>query len=148
MRICPNTSWTLNELWAWSLSEWRENLNKREALDFGSRTTDTDRAAFRIIRDFHRSASHSGGAEFPISRDSLAARLGLTGQGAGELIRRFCKDGIIQRVRPCIPNQRCAYYRWLAADEPQKRREYVLLPSTQCKGDPGDAALRERQRKR
>ena len=66
-------------IWAWSLSEWRETLNKWESIKFEGLTTDTDRDAFRIIRDFHRSASHSGGAEFPISRDSLAARLAVTG---------------------------------------------------------------------
>ena len=62
-------------IWAWSLSQWRATLSKSESIKFEGLTTDTERDAFRIIRDLHRSASHSGGAEFPISRDSLAARL-------------------------------------------------------------------------
>ena len=99
-------------IWAWSLSQWRATLSKSESIKFEGLTTDTERDAFRIIRDLHRSASHSGGAEFPISRDSLAARLRVTGPWAGKLRFRFCECGIIQRVRPCIPNQRCAYYRW------------------------------------
>jgi len=99
-------------IWAWSLSKWGEALSKSESIKFLGLTTDTERDAFRIIRDLHRSASHSGGAEFPISRDSLAVRLRVTGPWAGKLRFRFCECGIIQRVRPCIPNQRCAYYRW------------------------------------
>jgi len=100
-------------IWAWSLSQWRATLSKSESIKFEGLTTDTERDAFRIIRDLHRSASHSGGAEFPISRDSLAARLRVTGPWAGKLRFRFCECGIIQRVRPCIPNQHCAYYRWV-----------------------------------
>ena len=99
-------------IWTWSLSQWRATLSKSESIKFEGLTTDTERNAFRIIRDLHRSASHSGGTEFPISRDSLAARLQITGQWAGKLRFRFCIDGIIQCVRPHIPNQRCAYYRW------------------------------------
>jgi hypothetical protein len=99
-------------IWDWSRSQWRVTLSKSESIKFEGLTTDTERDAFRIIRDFHRSASHSGGAEFPISRDSLAARLRVTGPWAGKLRFRFCECGIIQCVRPCIPNQHCAYYRW------------------------------------
>jgi len=99
-------------IWGWSLSEWRATLAESERNKFECLTNDTERDAFRIIRDLHRSASHSGGAEFPISRDSLAARLRVTGPWAGKLRLRLCEDGIIQRVRPCIPNQQCAYYRW------------------------------------
>jgi hypothetical protein len=99
-------------IWGWSLSQWRATLTESEGTKFEQLTTDTERDAFRIIRDFHRSASHSGGAEFPISRDSLAARLRITGQWAGKLRLRFCEDRIIQRAMPAIPNQRCAYYRW------------------------------------
>jgi hypothetical protein len=103
-------------IWAWFLSQWRPTLTESERNKFERLTTDTERDAFRIIRDLHRSASHSGGAEFPISRDSLAARLQITGVWAGKLRFRFCEDGIIQRVRPHIPNQRCAYYRWTAKE--------------------------------
>jgi hypothetical protein len=99
-------------IWAWSLSQWRATLSKSESIKFEGLTTDTERDAFRIIRDLHRSASHSGGAEFPISRDSLAARLRITGPWAAKLRLRFCNDGIIQPATPYIPNQRCAYYRW------------------------------------
>src|SRR5262249_11929750 len=106
-------------IWAWSLSEWRKSLNKWESIKFEGLTTDTDRDAFRILRDFDRAASHSGCGEFPISRDSLAARVAVTGQWAGKLRFRFCEGGIIQRASPYIPNQRCAYYRWIAADEPK-----------------------------
>jgi hypothetical protein len=131
-------------IWAWSLSEWRGTLNKWEAIKFEGLTIDTDRDAFRIFRDFHRVASHSSCGEFPISRDSLAGRLAVTGPGAGKLRFRFCKGEIIQRVRPCIPNQWCAYYRWIAADEPKRRRQYTMLPPSQWKGDPGDARLGRR----
>jgi hypothetical protein len=102
------------QIWEWSLSEWRNTLTHSEAHKFEALTTESERAAFRIIRDFHRSASHSGGAEFPISRDSLAARLQITGPGAGKLRFRFCEAGIIRCVKACVPNRHCAYYRWTA----------------------------------
>jgi hypothetical protein len=80
-------------IWAWFLSQWRPTLTESERNKFERLTTDTERDAFRIIRDLHRSASHSGGAEFPISRDSLAARLQITGVWAGKLRFRFCGNG-------------------------------------------------------
>jgi hypothetical protein len=101
-------------IWQWSLAQWRATLTESESIKFERLTTASERDAFRIIRDFHRAASHSGGAEFPISRDSLAARLQITGPGAGKLRFRFCKAGIIQRVKACVPNRQCAYYRWTA----------------------------------
>jgi hypothetical protein len=101
-------------IWQWSLAQWRATLTETESIKFERLTTESEHDAFRIIRDFHRAASHSGGAEFPISRDSLAARLQITGQGAGKLRFRFCEAEIIQRVKACVPNRRCAYYRWTA----------------------------------
>src|SRR5207249_3494598 len=86
-------------IWEWSLAQWRATLTESEGDKFERLTTETERAAFRIIRDFHRSASHSGNSEFPISRDSLAARIQITGQGAGKLRFRFCEAGIIRCVR-------------------------------------------------
>jgi len=102
------------QIWQWSLAQWRATLTESEKSKFDRLTTDSERDAFRIIRDFHRAASHSGGAEFPISRDSLATRLRITGPGAGKLRFRFCEAGIIQLMRAHIPNRHCAYYRWIA----------------------------------
>ena len=39
----------------------------------------------------------------------------------------------------------CAYYRWVAADEPKRRRQYTLISPSHCNGDPGDAHLTERR---
>ncbi|MEY2485479.1 MAG: hypothetical protein QOH39_1127 [Verrucomicrobiota bacterium] len=101
-------------LWQWSIAEWRKALSMSEEDKFKRLSNENERAAFRIIRDFHRSASHSGHSEFPISRDSLAERLQMTGEGAGKLRVRFCKMGIIILVKSHIPNRQCAYYRWTA----------------------------------
>ncbi|MBA3353076.1 MAG: hypothetical protein H0U23_11770 [Blastocatellia bacterium] len=103
------------DMWRRKLIAWRETLSLREAQQFERLTTEPERDAFRIIRDFHRSATHSGGAEFFISRDSLADRIGISGQGAGKLCHRFCKLGIILPTLDYVPNRRCTYYKWTAA---------------------------------
>lgn len=103
-------------LWTWQLSKWYADLSPAEAAKFDGLSSDAERAAFRIIRDFHRSAKHRGQSEFPISRDSLARRIRLTGEGAGKLRHRFCHAGIIERVSRPIAHKRCAFYRWTGGD--------------------------------
>ena len=51
--------------------------------------------------------------DFPIAQESLAKRLGVTRQGAGKLIKRFMRYGIIERTEDYIPKLQAAKYRWL-----------------------------------
>lgn len=51
--------------------------------------------------------------DFPIAQESLAKRLGVTRQGAGKLIKRFTRYGIIERTEDYIPKLKAAKYRWL-----------------------------------
>lgn len=51
--------------------------------------------------------------DFPIAQESLAKRLGVTRQGAGKLIARFTRYGIIERTVDYIPHLKPAMYRWL-----------------------------------
>lgn len=51
--------------------------------------------------------------DFPIAQESLAKRLGITRQGAGKLIKRFTRYGIIERTEDYIPLLKPAMYRWL-----------------------------------
>jgi hypothetical protein len=102
------------DLWDWSLSEWDKALSPSEGHKFELLRTSIERDAFRIIRDFHRSASHSRHSEFPISRDSLAERLQISGEGAGKLRRKFCALGIIRLIKAHVAHRQCAYYQWCA----------------------------------
>jgi hypothetical protein len=51
--------------------------------------------------------------DFPIAQESLAKRIGLTRQGAGKLIKRFIRLGIVERTQDYIPQLKPAMYRWL-----------------------------------
>ncbi len=116
---CADLSQHLSEfdrMWESKLVSWHTDLAPAEAAKFDKLTTEAERAAFRIIRDFNRSAQYFDQSKFPISRDSLAARIRMTGEGAGKLRYRFCQAGIIERKDRAVPHTHCAFYRWTAGE--------------------------------
>lgn len=86
--------------------------------------TANERDAFRIIRSFARKGAADGNRDFPIARDNLAERLGITPQGAGLLRAKFCKPeiGILSKTTQAVANVSCA--------------RYALLQSVADFGDP------------
>jgi hypothetical protein len=58
-------------------------------------------------------ARDEGRSDFPVVRDNLGKRIGITGRGAGELRRRFVRFQIIEQTAEYKPNVSAARYRWL-----------------------------------
>jgi ribosomal protein S20 len=96
----------LHKKWLAALSE-----HERKALD--SLATEHERDAFRIVRSFERKASLDLAEDFPIVRDNLGDRLGISGKGAAGIRDKLEKLGIIQRTKAYVANKWAARYRWL-----------------------------------
>jgi hypothetical protein len=106
---------TKDFLTAWSgmKQEWIATLLEREREALQSLSTEIERDAFRIIRSFERQASIDQSEDFPIVRDNLGDRLGISGPGAAGVRDKLKKLGIIQRTQAYKANQAAARYRWL-----------------------------------
>jgi hypothetical protein len=98
-------------LWTGLERKWLGELSDAERRKFDALTTDTERDAFRIIRNWRRADDAD---DFKIHVESLAARIGLSIRGAGKLRRRFVSLGILRKTVDYIPHKRCARYRWTA----------------------------------
>lgn len=99
-------------LWAGMESAWFASMPSDARAKFDLLTTDAERDAFRIIENFARLSGDTEADDFPIGRDNLAARLAMTGKGAGQLRMRFVKLGILQQTAQYRPNVAAARYRW------------------------------------
>ena len=103
------------DLWNWMKTPWLESLADTERERFAQLSTDAERGAFRIIRSYARKAAQDGNADFPIVRDNLGDRIGISGEGAGQLRRKFAKLGIIEQTAPYKANIAAARFAWIAA---------------------------------
>lgn len=103
--------------WHGLYRRWRVDLSPSELLCYEGLTTDAEREAYRIIRSYAMNACESGRVDFPVARDDLAGRIGITGRGAGQLIARFIAAGILKRTAEYVPHQTAARYRWLNLKE-------------------------------
>ena len=110
------------DLWDGLENPWLESLADADRECFGQLSTDAERGAFRIIRSYARKAAQDRNADFPIVRDNLGKRVGITGEGAGLLRKKFVRIGIIELTAQYRANVAATRYRWLpsksAADEP------------------------------
>lgn len=98
------------ELWSGLERDWLAELSATERRRFDALTTDTERDAFRIIRNWSRADNDAH--DFKIQVESLAARIGLSIRGAGTLRRRFCSLGILRQTAPYVPHKLAARYEW------------------------------------
>lgn len=103
------------EFWTGLHRLWLADLTPSERTAFETLTTDSEQDAFRVVRSYARKAHAENRPDFMIVRDDLAARIGITGRGAGLLIQRFCDDdpAILQRIQEYVPHKTAARYRWL-----------------------------------
>jgi hypothetical protein len=131
------------ELWLWKGQEWQRKLLPPEREKFEHLTTEGERDAFRILRNW----SQTDSPDFYASCESLGARLGKSLRGASKLRRKFCELRILRPTAPYVPHKLCARFEWTAGAEP-KRHQSTLISPRHWNGDAGDAALRERQHKR
>jgi hypothetical protein len=110
-------------LWRGLERKWLRELSDGERRRFDALTMDTERDAFRIIRNWSRADKRAD--DFKIQVEGLAARIGLSIRGAGKLRRRFCSLGILRKTADYVPHRLCARYKWRAGAkqlQPSKRR--------------------------
>ena len=104
---------SFEKLWAGLADRWTATLSTAEREIFTRLETENERDAFRIVRSFGRKAKQDGAADFPIARDSLAERLGVTGKGAAWIRDKLAKLDAIAKTADYIPNKKAARFRWL-----------------------------------
>ncbi len=104
---------SFEKLWAGLASRWTAELSAAERDIFTRLETENERGAFRIVRSYARKAELDGAADFPIVRDNLGDRLGVTGKGAGWIRDKLGKLGVIEKTANYVRNKSAARYRWL-----------------------------------
>jgi hypothetical protein len=98
---------------AWTGMErmWKSQLTFIELERFNNLTTDTERNAFRILRNW----SQTDSPDFKAHCQSLGSRLGITLRGASAIRRRFCSLGILRQTASYVPHKLAARYKWTAS---------------------------------
>jgi hypothetical protein len=104
---------SFDDLWSGLAENWIASLSAAERQLFTRLETANERDAFRIVRSFARKAEQDGAADFPIARDNLASRLGITGKGAAGIRDKLVRLGAISKTKDYIPNKFAARFRWL-----------------------------------
>lgn len=104
---------SFEKLWAGLAGRWKAALSEPEREIFLRLETENQGDAFRILRSFARKAELDGAADFPIVRDNLAERLGVTGKGAAWLRDKLATLGVIKRTADYVANTTSARYKWL-----------------------------------
>jgi hypothetical protein len=127
--------------WAGMQRQWLRKLSPAERNKFDRLTTDNERDAFKILRNW----SQTDAPDFKAHCRTLSARLGITLQSAADIRRRFCARRILRQTAPYVPHKLAARYQWIASHEP-KRKQSAFITS-QWNGDPGDARLNQTVRR-
>lgn len=109
----PEHMASFEKLWAGLAEKWAATLSTTEREIFKRLETENERDAFRIVRSYARKADQDGAADFPIVRDNLAARLGITGNGAAGIRDKLARLGAIEKTADYVPNKFAARFRWL-----------------------------------
>ena len=111
-----------DQAWAGMERQWRRKLSPCDREKFDSLTTDTERDAFRILRNW----SQTDSPDFKAHCRTLSQRLGITLQGAASIRRRFCASGILRQTARYVPHKLAARYEWLASREPNRRQATLI----------------------
>lgn len=106
---------SFEKLWTGLADKWAATLSAAEREIFNRLETENERDAFRIVRSYARKAETDSAADFPIVRDSLAQRLGVTGKGAAWIRDKLGKLGAIEKTANYVPNKSATRFKWLLA---------------------------------
>ena len=104
---------SFENLWEGLVEIWKASLSTTEREYFNRLETENERDAFRIVRSFARKAKQDGAADFPIARDNLAERLGITGKGAAGIRDKLVRLCAISKTVDYVPNKFAARFKWL-----------------------------------
>jgi hypothetical protein len=102
-----------DEAWAGLHRRWLGRLSTTERQKFDILTTEVERDAFRILRNWAQTES----PDFFAHCRTLGDRLGITLRGAAKLRVRFCSLGILKQTAPYVRQKLAARYKW-RANEP------------------------------
>jgi hypothetical protein len=108
---------SFEKLWRGLAEKWGSTLTPTEREILGRLETENERDAFRIIRSYACKAKQDGAVDFPIARDNLAERLGVTGKGAAWIRDKLTTLGAIAKTADFKPNKFAARFMWLPAIE-------------------------------
>ncbi len=101
------------KLWAGLLNRWTSSLPPAQRDIFNRLETGNERDAFRIVRSYARKAEQDGAMDFPIVRDNLAERPGITGKGAAWIRDKLARLGAIEKTVNYVPNKSAARFKWI-----------------------------------
>jgi hypothetical protein len=113
------------DAWAGMERQWKRKLSPGEREKHDSLTTETEREAFRIIRNW--SQTDSGDSDLYVHCRTLGERLGITLQGAADIRRRFCSSGILRKTAEYEPHKKAARYEWIASHEPKRKQSALSM---------------------
>jgi hypothetical protein len=99
---------------------WISSLTEAERRIYDQLQSENERDAFRIIRSYARKAKADGLPDFPIARDNLAERIGITGKGAAWIRDKLATLGAITKTAKYVPNKAATRYRWMLEVEDEK----------------------------
>jgi hypothetical protein len=104
---------SFEKLWTGLAEKWTATLSPAERNIFTRLETENERDAFRIMRSYARKAQQDGTADFPIARDNLADRLGITGKGAAGIRNKLARLDVIAKTADYVPNKSAMRFKWL-----------------------------------
>jgi len=104
---------SFREMWRGMEQHWQDSLSRAEMEIFHVLQTDNERDAFRIIRSFGLKAEQDGASDFPVARDNLACRLGITGPGAAMIRDKLARLKAIEKTEHYKPNKAATRFKWL-----------------------------------
>ena len=105
---------SFERLWQGLVGHWNASLSIDERKIYDRLRTENECDAFRIIRSYARKAKADARADFPIARDNLAERLGVSGKGAAWLRDKLASLGAIAKTADYVPNKSAMRFRWMA----------------------------------
>ena len=105
------------------IANGERNCRRQSMRNLSSLTTEGERDAFRILRNW----SQTDTPDFYASCESLGNRLGISLRGASKLRHKFCKIGILRQTAPYVPLKLCARFEWTAGVEPEAPTSRVNL---------------------
>ncbi len=105
---------SFEKLWCGLVAKWTATLTAAEREALAELATENERDAFRIIRSYARKAEQDGAPDFPIVRDNLALRLGVTGNGAAGIRDKLAARGlgVLEKTADYVPNKTSKRFRW------------------------------------
>jgi hypothetical protein len=99
-----------DKAWAGMQRKWLRKLTPAERIKFDALTTDNEREAFKIVRNW----SQTNSPDCYVHCRTLGDRIGITLQSAADIRRRFCARGILRKTAEYVPHQWSARYQWIA----------------------------------